>query len=593
MEESHKNEVKKLLKTGAYFSVGIFSVTAIMLGLELSSSDRIYPKTQVGPLSLGYEKVSAAKEKIEKELKRYLQVPMEFQYKDKVIALKPEDLGIRYEIEQNLNRIPVISFKEINPLLLASTLATSRDVPLKFSYDHDHLISILEEKTGIKELKPQNAKFALQDKNITIIPEKRGINIDRKQLFNNLEQNLNQLSSDKIFIETVEQEPKITAAIIEEKKEHLLAKLDQPILLKGPNKDIKLKLSEHLDAVNFIEKNTASIKGFGVKLPLNMIASAQTPEGSENVELNTNLEIEMNLEKITPYLEENIIADLEKPTSPVNITKKEDGTIQIEGKGEDGQLVPRNRLAESIALAANSSVAEVEIPIIKEKAPITIDPALKELGIKDLIATGHSAYAGSPANRKHNISVGIQKYNGIIVKPGEEFSFNTILGEVDGANGYLPEKVIKKNKAEYEYGGGICQVSTTAYRAALLAGLPITERAPHSWKVSYYAQAMGNGLDSTIYLGVVDLKFVNDTPGAILIQSYTEGTDAYFKFYGTDDGRTTELDGPHGGGLNYYWYRTVTKDGKENKEKIVSNYKPIPPPDPPPAAPAAAAPVTT
>jgi hypothetical protein len=104
---------------------------------------------------------------------------------------------------------------------------------------------------------------------------------------------------------------------------------------------------------------------------------------------------------------------------------------------------------------------------------------------------------------------------------------------------------------------------------------------------------MGNGLDSTIYLGVVDLKFVNDTPGAILIQSYTEGTDAYFKFYGTDDGRTTELDGPHGGGLNYYWYRTVTKDGKENKEKIVSNYKPIPPPDPPPAAPAAAAPVTT
>lgn len=210
----------------------------------------------------------------------------------------------------------------------------------------------------------------------------------------------------------------------------------------------------------------------------------------------------------------------------------------------------------------------------------------KSSALKILIATGHTSFVGSHTGRVHNINTGISKYNGLLVKPGETFSFNDHLGPVDAEHGYLPEKVIKENKVAQEYGGGLCQVSSTAYRAALLGGLKIAERAPHSWRVNYYEQVLGPGLDATIYPGSHDFKFVNDTPGYILIQSYTEGEHAYFKFYGTDDGRKATLDGPYGKGLSFKWYRNLTsKDGVASKETIVSNYRPMPDPNaPPPAA---------
>jgi len=223
-------------------------------------------------------------------------------------------------------------------------------------------------------------------------------------------------------------------------------------------------------------------------------------------------------------------------------------------------------------------------------------------GVKELIGTGHTAFAGSPNNRIHNIKTGIDKFNGLTIKPGETFSFNDNLGVVDDTTGYKLELVIKAEGTIPEYGGGICQVSSTAFKAALWSGLPIVERSNHSYAVSYYAQIDGYGLDSTIYPGVKDLRFTNDTPGTIVIQSYLVGTDAYFKFYGTSDGRTVKMEGPiqsnykPGGGtvlvpsktlapgakkqvesshpgFDILWTRTVIKNGQEIKDKIISNYR--------------------
>jgi vancomycin resistance protein YoaR len=110
-----------------------------------------------------------------------------------------------------------------------------------------------------------------------------------------------------------------------------------------------------------------------------------------------------------------------------------------------------------------------------------------------------------------------------LLLPGEIFSFNSHLGPVDGAHGFLKELVIKPEGTLPEFGGGLCQVSTTAYRGALYAGLPIVERSPHSYAVGYYSQIGGHGIDATIYPGAHDLRFKNDTPGSLLLQAYTEG----------------------------------------------------------------------
>ena len=133
------------------------------------------------------------------------------------------------------------------------------------------------------------------------------------------------------------------------------------------------------------------------------------------------------------------------------------------------------------------------------------------------------------------------RFNGVLIKPGEEFSFVKILGEVDGEHGYLPELVIKHDKTEPEFGGGICQVSTTTFRAAINSGLEITARRNHAYPVSYYNP---QGMDATVYVPRPDLRFINNTPGYILIETQIEGTKLIFNFYGTDDGRRVNIIGP-------------------------------------------------
>lgn len=200
------------------------------------------------------------------------------------------------------------------------------------------------------------------------------------------------------------------------------------------------------------------------------------------------------------------------------------------------------------------------------------------LGVTGLLAKGESNFAGSPLSRAHNISVGAGVYNGLIVRPNEEFSFNDLLGTVDESTGYKPELVVKNHKIFPEYGGGLCQVSTTAFRAATLAGLPITERRNHSLALRYYSP---QGFDAAIYPGVTDMKFLNNTPNNILIQTEIINTRIYFYFFGVSDGRTVVMDGPkilsqeNNGAMKTILYRTITlADGTVKKDSFYSEYSP-------------------
>ncbi len=204
---------------------------------------------------------------------------------------------------------------------------------------------------------------------------------------------------------------------------------------------------------------------------------------------------------------------------------------------------------------------------------------LNSLGIKELIGRGESKFSGSPANRRWNIRVGVSKMTGIIVKPGEDFSFNKYLGPVEASTGFKPELVIKQTGTVPEFGGGLCQVSSTTFRAAMHAGLPILARRNHSYAVQYYAP---QGTDATIYPGVQDLKFTNDTGNSILIWPYFKD-DNYlvFDFYGTFDNRKVELGTPvqfdrqANGAMKAYWTRTVTMpNGEQKNDKFSSVYQP-------------------
>jgi vancomycin resistance protein YoaR len=192
-------------------------------------------------------------------------------------------------------------------------------------------------------------------------------------------------------------------------------------------------------------------------------------------------------------------------------------------------------------LKENSFTKDINLATSVLKPEITSSD-VEQYGIKELIGTGASNFRGSPRNRIHNIGVGAARFNGVLIKPGEEFSFIKTLGPVDKSTGYLPELVIKTDKTVPEYGGGMCQVSTTCFRAALNSGLKITARTNHAYPVQYYNP---QGLDATVYIPSPDLRFINDTPGYILIQTRIEGTQLFFDFYGTSDGRQTKIVGPY------------------------------------------------
>jgi len=175
------------------------------------------------------------------------------------------------------------------------------------------------------------------------------------------------------------------------------------------------------------------------------------------------------------------------------------------------------------------------IPVeVTEPEPSVLDWARR--GVLDLIGEGVSNFWGSSRARVRNIYTGAAKLNGTWVPRGATFSFNKAVGPIDEDHGFLESLVIVGDATEKGVGGGICQVSTTTFRAAFFSGLPIVERHPHSYQLHYYRPL---GLDATIYQPWRDLRFVNDTPGDVLVLTQIKGTRLYVRFFGTPDREVT------------------------------------------------------
>ncbi len=168
-----------------------------------------------------------------------------------------------------------------------------------------------------------------------------------------------------------------------------------------------------------------------------------------------------------------------------------------------------------------------------------------KFGITELVSSGTSQFRGSIPNRIQNIKTAQASFDGVVIPPGATFSFNKYLSEIVEANGYADAYVIFGNKTVLGPGGGVCQVSTTMFRAAFFAGFPITERWEHAYRVGYYEPPVG--LDAAVFVPSADMKFVNDTPNYILIEPALDVPNLRltFNFYGTKpNGRQVKMTDP-------------------------------------------------
>jgi vancomycin resistance protein YoaR len=210
---------------------------------------------------------------------------------------------------------------------------------------------------------------------------------------------------------------------------------------------------------------------------------------------------------------------------------------------QDGRSLNITETVRLVNVQAVTDQSQVFLPVTITKPQVATENA-ESLGIKELISEATTHFKGSSQGRMHNIQVAASRFHGLVIPPGGTFSFNEHLGEVSAATGYEESIIIWGNRSAVGIGGGVCQVSTTAFRAAFWGGYPITERWAHGYRVGWYEPPVG--MDATVYSPQVDFKFVNDTPRYLLVETETDlkaGT-VTFRFYSTMIGRTVEMEGP-------------------------------------------------
>jgi vancomycin resistance protein YoaR len=210
---------------------------------------------------------------------------------------------------------------------------------------------------------------------------------------------------------------------------------------------------------------------------------------------------------------------------------------------QDGRSLNITETVRLINTQAVTDQRQVLLHVTVTKPQAATEDA-ESLGIKELISEATTYFKGSSRGRMHNIQVAASRFHGLVIPPGETFSFSEPLGEVSAASGYEESIIIWGNRSAVGIGGGVCQVSTTAFRAAFWGGYPITERWAHGYRVGWYEPPVG--MDATVYSPQVDFKFVNDTPHYLLIETETdlEAGTVTFRFYGTKTSRTVEMEGP-------------------------------------------------
>jgi vancomycin resistance protein YoaR len=261
---------------------------------------------------------------------------------------------------------------------------------------------------------------------------------------------------------------------------------------------------------------------------------------------------------ITPVLQWNkdSVREMVQSLSEKIIIPSEDALFRFSGgkvlsfkPSKNGRAVNTNKLTELIeqsffSIAHGSQTHQIIHIPVEITYPTSSTTDVNSFGIKELIGKGYSQFTGSIPGRIHNVALAAAKLNGILIKPGETFSFNQTIGDISAATGYQSAYIIKDGRTVMGDGGGVCQVSTTLFRAAMNAGLPIIERHEHSYRVHYYEDGgFKAGLDATVFDPTDDLKIKNDTPAHILIQTITDinNLTLTFELYGTSDGRKSEI----------------------------------------------------
>lgn len=421
---------------------------------------------------------------------------------------------IDWEVTKSLEAAMAIqSDKSLTSLFTKlNVLITGEEFPILYSWDRKQHLDILEQLFADILSVKQEASFTFLEAGLDITPSQTGQTFDFKLALDQTEEQIKTLQTSDINLKVIDDYPEITAEVIRSLQDEIIGMTQRGgLYLIYEQQDWFVNVD--------IWKNWLKIK---------------TDLGQTYIGIDQ--------EAMQEYLTaQGILDQVEIPVQDAKF-KLENGRVTEFLDSHEGVLVDWPQTIASLESVINKS-GELEIELLTNiEQPKVLNKEVNDFGIVELLGTGVSDYAGSPHNRVHNIGVGSDTLTGVLIAPDEEFSLMQTLGDITGEQGYLQELVIKGGETVPEYGGGLCQIGTTVFRGALSAGLPITERRNHFYRVSYYEPA---GTDATIYSPWPDLRFINDTGNYILLQGRMEGTELFIDYWGTSDGRQATTTYPN------------------------------------------------
>ena len=272
---------------------------------------------------------------------------------------------------------------------------------------------------------------------------------------------------------------------------------------------------------------------------LNFLMVSKSPDSGA-------IEIKFNQEPLLAGLADLAQQIDRKPENARLVFNDETRQLEAIKPGKIGRALDITTTVTRMNEALQRGEQRVALAVNEQRPDFYDDAKAADLGITELVATGQTFYGGSSVERMKNIGAATATQHGVIVKPGETYSFNDNLGDVSLDTGFAEALIIYNGQTVKGVGGGVCQVSTTAFRAAFNGGYPIIERWPHAYRVGWYERGFGPGLDATVFSPYVDFKFKNDTPYHILIEAYANDAAGRltFKFYSTSDGRQVTIAEP-------------------------------------------------
>ena len=557
--------------------------------LEILNFNKIILGLQVGGVKIGGLAPSEAETLLSEKVEAWANQNIILTYQDNQLPLQPNELGITidtkttrdsaYNLGRNKNILAGL-YEQISVLFFQR----QNNVAPVIMIDMEEFARLTHDRFSGLESPAENASLIYNAKmrDWQIVAPREGEAFDREKLREDIKKRSVILDSSAIELALIKDYPEILVDGTRDARDVANRILDNaPYFLTYQIKNQNTSdQSEERHSWNIDRETLTDWISFSPTSKDSDDNNGSNPLSTMSGILNVSLDKEKIrgfLMNISPAINRDPVdAQLTMSGGKVTIFARSQNGVQLEAELTADKISRGITRLNTTSIRYPSSQKNIEI-IVTTRPPQIATDNIDTLGLTSLLGKGTSNFSGSPNNRIHNIGVGTAKFNGRLLKSGEEFSFNSILGEIGAQQGYLPELVIKQNKTIPEYGGGLCQVSTTAFRAAINAGLKITERYPHAFPVKYYNP---QGFDATIYPLHPDLRFINDTPNNLLIQSRVVGNKLIFEFYGTADGREVKIIGPKilsskpDGSMKTVLYQEIWRDSQlERKDTFNSNYK--------------------